>query len=149
MASKLLETLLADIKATMKAKDSEKLTALRTLHSDIKNFGINNRKEITDDDVVAVLAKAVKQRKESLEQYTKAGRDDLAQKEQFEIDIFSAYQPEQLDEAAITELVEKAIAEAKATAKKDMGAVMKILMPQVKGRADGKLVSAIVNSKLS
>lgn len=149
MASPLLETLMQDIKSTMKAKDSETLTTLRTLHSEIKNVGIDQKRDITDEDVATVVAKGIKQRQDAAEQFTQAGREDLVVKEQKQIEVYKKYQPEQLDRAAIIELVKKIISDTGASSKKEMGKVMKELMPLVKGKADGKLISEIVNSILS
>ncbi len=149
MASPILDSLLADIKAAMKEKNQEKLLALRTLHAEIKNVEINERKEITDGDVAAVVTKAVKQRLDSIEQYEQAGRRDLAEKERNQIALYRSYQPRQLNEQELSGMVDAAIRETGAAAKKDMGAVMKVLMPRVKGRADGKLVNQLVNQKLS
>ena len=148
MASETLDRILADIKDAMKARDSERLTMLRTLHSDIKNVEINERREITDADVATVLSKGIKQRTESIEQYRGAGREDLAAKEQAEVDCYTSYLPEQLERAEIEAIVDRAIEEAQASTKKDIGKVMKIVMPQVKGKADGKAVNEIVNAKL-
>ena len=148
MASPLLDTLMADVKAAMKAHDPETLTALRTLHAQIKDATVNVGKDPTDGDVVTIVAKAIKQRLDSVEQFRAANRNDLADKEQREIALFRKYQPQQLDQAAIEELVRKAVAETGATGKKDLGKVMQILMPQVKGKADGKLVNQVVLAQL-
>ena len=144
MASALLDTLQADVKNYMKTREADKVTALRMLHSEIKNATVNAGKEPTDDDVVAAVNKAIKQRTEALEQFVAAGRQDLAQKEQAEIDLFRKYQPQQLSVAEIEALVRTCIAEVGATSKKDAGAVMKAIMPRVKGRADGKVVNQAV-----
>lgn len=147
-ASEVLVQVLADIKEAMKSKDRDRLAALRFLHSEIKNVGINERRDPTDDDVTTVVAKLIKQRQEAIEQFKQGGRDDLVEKEALQIEIYKAYQPEQLGEEAIVELIDKAIAETGASGKADMGKVMKALMPLVKGKADGKLVSSLVNQKL-
>jgi uncharacterized protein len=148
MPSQILDTLLADIKQAMKAQEKEKLLCLRTLHSEIKNIELIDRREINDASVAAVVTKAVKQRAESVEQFRAAGRTDLVDKEQFQIDVFKKYLPAQLSKEEIEDIVAKAIAEAGAQGKQDIGKVMKIVMPQVKGRADGKLVNEIVAAKL-
>lgn len=148
MSSPILAQIMTDIKETMKAKDSERLITLRSLHSEIKNVGIDKRKEITDEDVAAVIAKGIKQREDSIAQYTAAGRNDLVEREQKQIQIYKSYQPKQLQRDEIEALVTKIITETGATAKKDLGLVMKVLMPLVKGKADGKMVNEIVNSKL-
>ncbi|HBA83100.1 MAG TPA: glutamyl-tRNA amidotransferase [Verrucomicrobia bacterium] len=148
MSSPAFTNLQEDIKIAMKAKEMDKLTALRTLLAQIKDATINAGREPTDADVAAVVAKAIKQRRESVEQFRQGGREDLAQKEENEIAVFTKYQPQQLDQAGIEELVRKCIAETGAAGKKDMGKVMQALMPHVKGRADGKLVNQIVNTLL-
>ena len=148
MASPILDKLLQDIKTAMKARDKESLLALRTLHSEIKNVAINGKREATDDDVVSVLARAIKQRKDAIVQFREGGRDDLVAKEQAQIDLYRTYQPAQLDGAELEALIGKTIADVGAETKSDMGKVMKALMPIVKGKADNKLVSQIVMSKL-
>ncbi|MFP4417115.1 MAG: GatB/YqeY domain-containing protein [Fibrobacterota bacterium] len=149
MSSSILQALMLDIKQAMKERQQEKLLALRTLHSEIKNLQINERRELSDADIGAVIGKAIKQRNDSIEQFKNAGRDDLAQKEQFQIGLYRQYLPKQLEKEEIEKLVEEVILKTGASGKKDMGAVMKELMPLVKGRADGKVVSSIVNQKLS
>ena len=144
----LLESLQADIKTAMKAQKAGEVTALRTLMAQIKDATVNAAKEATDEAVATVVAKAIKQRQDALEQYRAASRADLATQEELEIALFRKYQPQQLDAAAITELVKAAIAATGATSRKDMGKVMGVLMPQVKGRADGKLVNQLVMAQL-
>ena len=148
MSSSLLDTLLADIKVAMKAQDAARLSALRMLNSQIKDATVNAGKDPTDEAVATIVAKAIKQRQDSVEQFRAAGRTDLADKEQREIDLIRAYQPKQLDAAEIEGLVKAAIAETGASGKKDLGKVMQVLMPKVKGRSDGKLVNQIVQSLL-
>ena len=148
MASALLDQILADITVAMKAREKDKLAALRLLHAEIKNVEINQRREVTDDDALTVIARLIKQRQEAIEHFTQGGRDDLVAKETFELDTYRAYQPEQLTEEAIAALVDQAIAATEASGKKDIGKVMKAIMPEVKGRADGKIVNTIVSQKL-
>ena len=148
MSSKLLDDLLADIKAAMKNRENDKLIALRTLHAQIKDATVNVGKEVTDGEVATVVAKAIKQRHDAAEQYQLGGRQDLVEKELMEAELFKKYQPQQLTPSEIEELVRKAIAEIGAGGKKDMGKVMGTLMPRVKGRADGKLVNQIVQAML-
>lgn len=149
MASTILDTLLSDIKAAMKAQEKEKLLALRTLHSEIKNLELMERKELSDGNVAGVVAKAIKQRAESEEQFRAAGRADLADRERFQIGLFTKYLPAQLSAAEIETIVAAAIAESGAQGKQDIGKVMKLVMPQVKGRADGTLVNETVAARLS
>jgi uncharacterized protein YqeY len=144
MGSPMLDMLLADIKTAMKAQAPETLTALRMLNAQIKDATVNAGKEPTDEAVATIVAKAIKQRQDSVEQFKAAGRQDLADKEQREIELFRAYQPQQLGAAEIEALVRKVIAETGASGKKDLGKVMQALMPQVKGKSDGKLVNQIV-----
>lgn len=148
MATIVLDGLLADIKTAMKAQNPETLSALRMLHAQIKDATVNAGKDPTDDAIAAIVAKAIKQRQDSVDQYRTAGRADLAEKEQREIDLFRKYQPQQLDQAAIEALVRKIIADTGASGKKDLGKVMQALMPQVKGRSDGRLVNQVVLAQL-
>lgn len=149
MASAILDALLADIKAAMKAQEKEKLLLLRTLHAEIKNLELIERKEISDGNVSGIIAKAIKQRTESAEQFKAAGRTDLADREQYQIGLFTKYLPVQLSKEEIEIIVANAITEAGALGKQDMGKVMKLVMPQVKGKADGRLVNDVVAAKLS
>ena len=148
MPSSILDALLADIKVAMKAQEKDRLLALRTLHSEIKNLELIEQKELNDANVAGVVAKAIKQRMESIEQFKAANRNDLVEMEQAQADIYKKYLPAQLTKEEIEAIVAAAIAEAGAQGKQDLGKVMKIVMPQVKGRADGKLVNEIVAQKL-
>ena len=148
MSSKLFDEMLADIKSAMKNHETDKLTALRTLHAQIKDATVNAGKEVSDSEVAVIVAKAIKQRFDAAEQYKQGARQDLVDKEFMEAELFKKYQPQQLSPAEIEELVRKAIAETGASGKKEMGKVMAVLMPQVKGRADGKLVNQVVQSLL-
>jgi len=148
MGSPLLDALLADIKTAMKAQAAETLSALRMLHAQIKDATVNAGKDPTDEAVATIVAKAIKQRQDSVEQFRVAGRTDLADKEQREIELFRKYQPQQLGQAEIEALVKGIIAETGASGKKDLGKVMQALMPKVKGRSDGKLVNQIVQTAL-
>lgn len=144
MASEFLDKLLADIKTAMKDRDMDTLTALRTLHALVKDGTTNAGKDPTDEAVSAIVAKALKQLADSQDQFTKAGRTDLAEKASREIALYKKYQPEQLDAAAVETIVREAIAETGATSKKDMGKVIQAAMAKAKGRADGKTVSQSV-----
>jgi len=144
MANQLMD----DIKAAMKAGEKERLVTLRSLHAQIKDATVNAGKEMTDDAVAAVVAKQLKQRADALDQFRQAGREDLAAQEEKEIAILRAYQPAQLSEAEIEALVVEAVQASGATSKKEMGKVMALLMPKVKGKADGALVNRIVSAKL-
>lgn len=148
MGSPLLDRLMADIKQAMKDRQGDTLTALRMLHAQVKDATTNAGREPTDDDVISIVSRAIKQRADAVQQFRQGGREDLAAREEAEVALFRRYQPEQLDEAAVSELARKAVAEAGAVSKADTGRVMKLLMPMVKGRADGKWVSRIVASLL-
>ena len=144
----IAETLINDIKTAMKAGEKDRLQTLRSLHAQIKDATVNAGKDMTDDAVIAVIAKQIKQRADALAQFRAANREDLAVIEEAEIDILRAYQPAQLSEAEIEAFVVEAIQVTGATTKKEMGKVMAALMPKVKGKADGSIVNRIVGSKL-
>ena len=148
MASPLLDQLILDIRTGMKAGEKDRVTALRTLHANIKDVSTNVGRDPTDADFATVLAKSIKQRQDSIDQFTAAGRTDLADKEITELAWLKAYQPAQLTEAEIETLVRAAIAATGAASKKEMGKVMAALMPDVKGKADGKLVNQVVQRLL-
>lgn len=145
----IAERLMNDIKDAMKSGAKDRLVTLRSLHAQIKDATVNAGKDMTDDAVIAVLSKQLKQRTDALEQFTQAGRADLAAREEAEIAILRAYQPAQLSEAEIEAFVVEAIQTTGAATKKEMGKVMAALMPKVKGKADGALVNKIVASKLA
>ena len=144
----LKKKIMEDMKEAMKAKDMLKVSVLRLLNSEIKNKEIDKKGELSDDEILAVIQKAVKQRKESIEQYEKAGRSDLAEKEKKELEILESYLPKPLSEEELNALIDEVIKEVGATSVKDMGKVMQAIMPKVRGRADGKLVNQLVRSKL-
>jgi uncharacterized protein YqeY len=144
----LKSRILDDVKIAMRSHDRERLAVLRLITAAIKQREVDERIELDDADVLAVLDKMTKQRRESLEQYQSAGRDDLAAQEQFELGLIQIYLPEQLDEAEIAALIDAAIAATGAETIRDMGAVMGSLRGQVQGRADMKQVSAAVRSRL-
>jgi hypothetical protein len=145
----LKEKIAADFITAYKAKEAEKVSVLRMIQSAIKNAEIDSKQELTDEDVNAILAKQAKQRKDAIAQYKSGNRDDLVKKEESELTIIEDYLPKQMSEEDITAIVEAAIAKTGATSKADMGKVMGAIMPQVKGKADGSLVSKIVTEKLS
>ncbi len=148
MASEIVDRILADIKDAMKTRDKERLLALRFLHSEIKDRQIADRREITDEDALAVIAKSIKSRKDAIEQFRQGEREDLVEKESFQLKLLEAYQGEMLGEAEVEASVDAAIEETGASSQRDMGTVMKAVLARVKGRADGKLVSSIVGRKL-
>ncbi len=145
----LFPKLSEDIKDAMRAKDSDKLLALRTLSSDVKKVMIDaGRREPTDEDFLTAATKAVKQREDAAEQFRNAGRDEMAATEVQQAEWIRAYLPAQMEKTEIEAVVAQTIAEVGATSKKDMGKVMAALMPKVKGRADGKLVNQAVQALL-
>jgi len=133
----------------MRAKDGARLSAIRLLLSGIKQREVDERKELTDADVVSVIEKMIKQRRESIAQYEKAARNDLADVEKFELQLLSGYLPQQMSDSDIQQEVAKAVAESGASGIKDMGKVMAILKPKLAGKADMGKVSNLVKSKLS
>ena len=147
--SPLLQQILADIKAAMKAHDTMTLEVLRTLHSDIKNVAINAQKEITDETVLDVLSKSIKQRNESIEMLRKGGREQNAQEEEKTLAVYQKYLPQQLTEEEVKALIAEIKAQVGAQGPKDMGKVMKELSPKAKGRFDGRRLSELVKEALA
>ena len=145
----LTEQLQADMKTAMRDGDPLRRDTLRMAIAAAQNVAKDKRAPLSDEETLEVLGREVKMRRESIAAYQGAGRADLAAKEQAEIDILTPYLPEQLGEDEIRALAREAVAASGATSPKDMGRVMSVLMPQVKGRADGKLVSRIVNEELA
>ncbi|MBC7466557.1 MAG: GatB/YqeY domain-containing protein [Bdellovibrio sp.] len=146
----LREKIMADIKSAMIAKDSVKLNTLRFLNSAIKNKEIDSRPEpITPEDIVAVIKKLVKQRKESIDQFTTAGRMDLVDQESAELKVLEAYMPSQMTKEQIEAMVTDIIAATGAKTIKDMGTVMKEAQAKSAGNADGKILSEVIKSKLN
>lgn len=144
------EKLMADLKAAMFAKESLKVNTIRFLQAAIKNKEIDSRPEpITADDVLTVLKKLVKQRKESIEQFQNAGRQDLVDQETAELKILEVYLPAQLSREEIEKIVGSVITHLGATSVKDMGAIMKEVVVRTQGSADNKLVSEVIKSKLA
>lgn len=144
----LKSQILDDVKTAMRARDQRRLTALRLITAAIKQIEIDKRIEMDDPAVLAVLDKMVKQRRESLEQYEAAGRDDLAAQEKFELELISVYLPEALSDDEVAALISQAVAETGASSIRDMGAVMNKLRAEVQGRADMKAVSSAVKAQL-
>jgi uncharacterized protein len=137
------------MKTAMRAKDAARLSAVRLILAAIKQREVDERKELTDADVVAVIEKMIKQRRESITQYEKAARNDLADAEKFELQLLSGYLPQQISDAEMAQAVDAAISEAKPSGVKDMGKVMALLKPRLAGRADMGKVSNLVKSRLS
>ena len=139
--------ILDDVKSAMRARDQKRLTALRLITA-IKQIEVDKRIEVDDQIVLGILDKMVKQRRESLEQYESAGRDDLAAQEKFELDLISVYLPEALSDDEVAALIKQAVADTGASSIRDMGAVMNKLRADVQGRADMKAVSSAVKAQL-
>jgi hypothetical protein len=137
------------MKAAMRAKDAARLSAIRLILAAIKQKEVDERVELTDADVVAIVERMIKQRRESIAQFEKAARVDLADAEKFELGVLSGYLPQQLSEAQVEAEVAKAVVEAGASGVKDMGKVMALLKPRLAGRADMGKVSGLVKSRLS
>jgi len=145
----LAERIDADMKDAARAKDARRLGTLRLLKSQMKYREIEKAKPLDDADVVGVIGSMIKQRKDSAAQYTAGNRPELAANENAEIVILEAYLPRQLTDEELTALVQESVAASAAKGAKDMGAVMKVLMPKIAGRAEGKRVSDAVKNALS
>ncbi len=148
----LKEQIQNDLKDAMRAKDEQRLSIVRMLKSAIQYYEIQKGGAgytASDEDVVDVVGKEIKKRKESIELYEQGGRPELAEKEKKEIEVLQTYLPEQLSEDEIKKIVEEAINQTGASEMKDMGKVMSTLMPKIKGKADNSIVSTLVREKLS
>jgi len=145
----LKDSIKAAVRAAMKAKDKERLGTLRLIQAEFKRIEVDERIELDDTRVLAVLDKMVKQRRDSAQQYTDAGRDELAAKENAEIDVLQEFLPAQLSEDEITTLIDAIVAASDASGMQAMGAVMAQLKPKVQGRADMGAVSKLVKARLS
>ncbi|AKG08168.1 glutamyl-tRNA amidotransferase [Moraxella bovoculi] len=145
----LKATLTDSIKTAMKAKNMEQVKVLRNVQAVIKQVEIDGQTELNDKDVLAILQKQIKQRQESLGIYTANGRDDLAQKEQFEIDVISAFLPEQLSDDKILAIINETIGELGASGMKDMGRVMNAVKDKTTGQADPAVISGLVKKALT
>jgi len=147
--SRIKEKIDSDLKEAMKSSDSLRVSTLRLIKSAIKNKEIEKGKALTDDEIIQLLNSLVKQRVESVQMYRKGNREDLAEKEEAEIEILKSYMPEPLSDQEIKDIIQQAITETGATSMKDMGKVMKFVMGKVKGRADGKKVNEMVKQMLA
>lgn len=145
----LKERLMSDLKASMKNKDKIRKDAITLVRAAIKQKEVDERRELTDEDIIEVISKQVKQKRDSIESFRQGGREDLALSTQNEIDILMEYLPRQLTEDEIDEIVKQAIEEIGANSMKDMGKVMSFIMPKVKGKADGGIINKIVKQYLS
>lgn len=142
-------TMQEDMKTAMRARDSERLGAIRLLISSIKNKKIDLRRDLTEEEILEVLATESKKRRESAEAYRNGDRLELAEKEEFELTVIANYLPEPLTDDEVNAMIDAAIADSGATTKRDMGKVMGQVMPQTKGRFDGSKIKDMVMAKLA
>lgn len=149
MSDSIKSRLKSDMVVAMKAKDKDRLATIRLLNAAIKQIEIDEKKDLNDADVLALLDKQAKQRRESIKQFLDAGREELAKQEQDELEIIQTYLPEQLSEAELAKLVSDAVAESQAASMQDMGKVMAILKPKVQGRCDMGAMSKLVKDALA
>ena len=147
--STLKDRITADMKEAMRAKETVRLETIRLLRAAIQRREVDERVELDEDEVLAVIQKMIKQGRDSIEQFEKGGRDDLVQKEAATLEILETYLPEQLDESKLAALIDQALTETGAQSIRDMGKVMGWLKPHVQGRADMGSVSASIKQKLS
>lgn len=145
----LIDNLQSDLKQAQLARDEVRVLTLRLLLSEIKNTQIQKGNELSDAEIISVIQKEAKKRRESIESFKNGGRDDLAQKEEAELVLLQTYLPAQLSAEELTKIVEEAITELGVTSKQDMGKVMGIVMNKVAGRADGGLISQLVKERLA
>ena len=138
----------ADLKDAMRNKDAVRRTVIRTLLSEIRNAEIAAQKDLQEDDIQDVMSKQAQQRRDSIEAYDSAGRQDLVDKETAELSIISVYLPERMTEDEVAAIIAEVFGKVNATGLSDIGKVMGVLMPLIKGRADGKSVNAVVTAKL-
>ena len=145
----LKEKLMEDLKLSMKDKDTVRKNTVQSVRAAIKQVEVDNRVELSDDDIIGVIAKEAKKRKDVLPEYEKSGRTDLIDELKREIEILMGYLPSQLSKEELGEIVKNAIAEVGASSMKDMGKIMANVMPNIKGRADGGMVNAIAKELLN
>ncbi len=144
----LRENIDADLKVALKSGAKDKVSTLRMLNAALKNKQIDKRRQLTEEEVIETVRSLIKQRKDSIEQFAKGGRQDLVDKESAEVTFLEAYLPQQLSREEVEGMVRDVIAKTGAQGAKDMGKVMKALIPVIAGRADGKLVSELVKHAL-
>ena len=137
------------MKSAMRSGEKEQLATIRLILAAIKQVEVDTRKDLSDSDIVAILDKMGKQRRESIDQFEKANRQDLADKENSELELISSYLPAQLSDSEISEALEHALQQTSASSMKDMGAVMAVLKPQLQGRVDMGKVSKLIKARLS
>ena len=147
--SDLLTSIKTAVKEAMKAKEKQRLAALRLISAECKKVEVDKRIELDDERVIAIITKMVKQRKDSITQYEEAGRDDLAETEKFELSVIDEFLPEALSDDELSQLVADAVSTSGAAGMQDMGKVMGVLKPQIQGRADMGQVSQMVKAQLA
>lgn len=147
--SETRQRVLDDIKTAMKAGDKPRLATLRLMSAAIKQKEVDERIELTEPAVIAIFDRLLRQRRESITQYSAAGRDDLVAQEQFEVDLIKRYLPAALSEAEINDIVNAAVTETSAASVKDMGRVMGLVKPKMQGRADMSIVSKMIRDRLN
>ena len=144
----LKQKLQEDLKSSMKNKDTNKKSVITLIRAYIKQYEVDNRVELGDEEITDLIAKQLKQTRDSRDEFAKAGREDLVEKADAEIEILKEYLPQQLSEEELNEIVISTISEVGATSMKDMKNIMSSIMPKVKGRADGKLINELVKKNL-
>ena len=145
----LAERISEDMKQAMKNKDKLRLSVIRMIRSAIKYAEIEQKTTLSDEQIIDVLTREVKQRRDSLQEFEKAGREDLSEAVKLELEVLKDYLPQQLTEDELRAIIQETVGQVGASTKADMGKVMGALMPKIKGRADGKLVNQLVQEKLS
>ncbi len=144
----LKEKLLGDLKRAMKEKDRSALNAIRMITNDIKNREIELRRELDDGEIAQLISAQVRKREEAIEQFRKGNRIDLVEEESKQVELLKSYLPKPLSQEELSKMIDEAIEEAGAKSPRDLGKVMRLIMPKVRGRADGKLVNQMVRHKL-
>jgi hypothetical protein len=144
----LKEKLQEDLKFSMKNKDVVRKSVVTLIRASIKQFEVDNRVELDDEGVIDIISKQMKQRKDALEEFKKASREDLVKETEAEIEVLKEYLPQQLSEEELNEIVKNTISQVGATSMKDMGKIMSVIKPLTKGRADGKLINELVKANL-
>lgn len=144
----LKQRLTDELKSAMKNKDQLRKSVITLIRADIKQIEVDKRVELTEEDIIDIISKQAKQRRDSIEEFGKGGREDLVEEAKQELDVLMEYLPEQLSEEEIEIIIKKVITETGATSMKDMGKIMAAAMPELKGKADGKVVNQIVRKIL-
>ena len=144
----LKEKLQEDLKSSMKNKDTVRKSVVTLIRASIKQYEVDNRVELDDEGIIDIISKQLKQRRDALDEFAKANREDLISETESEIKVLKEYLPQQLSEEELNEIVKLTISEVGATSMKDMGKIMSVIRPKVKGRADGKLINELVKANL-